>query len=80
MVEYALVLVHSSMAGLGLLTQQVNAWIGDINWTLVGYAALCLVAFRIAIVGLQDPAIDQDAAHPAGVISPTAVPPPACAS
>jgi hypothetical protein len=43
-VEYALVLVHSSMAGLGLLTQQVNAWIGDINWTLVGYAALCLVA------------------------------------
>ena len=49
MVEYALVLVHSSMAGLGLLTQQVNAWVGDINWTLVGYAALCLVAFRIAV-------------------------------
>ena len=53
MVEYALVLVHSSMAGLGLLTQQVNAWIGDINWTLVGYAAL--VAFRIALWAFKIP-------------------------
>ena len=55
MVEYALVLVHSSMAGLGLLTQQVNAWIGDINWTLVGYAALCLVAFRVALWAFKIP-------------------------
>jgi predicted cobalt transporter CbtA len=54
-VEYALVLVHSSMAGLGLLTQQVNAWVGDINWTLAGYAALCLVAFRIALWAFKTP-------------------------
>lgn len=55
MVEYALVLVHSSMAGLGLLSQQVNVWIGDINWTLVGYAALCLIAFRIALWAFKIP-------------------------
>jgi hypothetical protein len=54
-VEYALVLVHSSMAGLGLLSQQVNVWIGDINWTLVGYAALCLLAFRIALWAFKIP-------------------------
>ena len=55
MVEYALVLVHSSMAGLGLLTQQVNTWIGDINWALLGYGALCLVAFRIALWAFKIP-------------------------
>jgi hypothetical protein len=54
-VEYALVLVHSSMAGLSLLSQQVTAWIGDINWALVGYAALCLIAFRIALWAFKMP-------------------------
>ena len=55
MVEYALILVHSSLAGLGLLADQVHAWVSDINWTLVGYAAIALVAFRIALWAFKLP-------------------------
>lgn len=55
MVEYALILVHSSMAGFGLLADQVHAWVAGINWTLVGYAALGLIAFRIALWAFKMP-------------------------
>lgn len=55
MVEYALILVHSSMAGLGLLADQVNVWVAGINWTLVGYAVLALIAFRIALWAFKMP-------------------------
>jgi hypothetical protein len=48
MVEYAVLVAQTSMATFGSLTRSAEVWLSRLNWEMVGYAALGLVAFRIA--------------------------------
>jgi len=47
-VEYAVLLAHSSFATLGTWTHSAELWLSHVNWQIVGYAALGLIALRIA--------------------------------
>ena len=46
MVEYALVLAHNAS---GLFSHDVMSWALRLHWETLGYAALGLVALRIAV-------------------------------
>jgi hypothetical protein len=45
MVEYALLIAGSALAPLAT---QVSQFVADLNWHLLGYLALALVALRVA--------------------------------
>ena len=47
MVEYAVLVAHNSMAVFGTFARTAEVWLSRVNWELVGYAALALVALRI---------------------------------
>lgn len=49
MVEYAVLVAGTSLAAFGSLTRSAEVWLTRINWQAVGYAALCLLALRIAV-------------------------------
>ena len=44
MVEYALLVAKTSTATLGSFTSSALVWLSRLNWELVGYVALGLVA------------------------------------
>jgi hypothetical protein len=46
MVEYALILAHN--AG-GLVPQNLRSLVSQLDWESLGYAALALVAFGVAV-------------------------------
>jgi hypothetical protein len=46
MVEYALILAHNTS---GQITSNVASWVSKLNWETLGYAALALVALRMAV-------------------------------
>jgi hypothetical protein len=50
MVEYALVLANVAGTTFGTLSMDLQNWVSrlDVDWPLVGYAALALMAFSIA--------------------------------
>lgn len=48
MVEYAVLIGATSVAALGSFARSAELWLSRINWELVGYAVLALVALRIA--------------------------------
>jgi hypothetical protein len=48
MVEYAVLLAGTSLAALNSFARSAEVWFSRINWELVGYAVLALVALRIA--------------------------------
>jgi hypothetical protein len=48
MVEYAVLVAHSSLATLGAFARSAELWLSRLNWEVIGYAALGLVALRIA--------------------------------
>jgi hypothetical protein len=48
MVEYAVLVAASSLAALGSFARSAELWFSRINWELVGYAVLALVALRFA--------------------------------
>ena len=48
MVEYAVLVAGTSLAAFGTLTRSAEVWFSRLNWEIVGYAALALVALRIA--------------------------------
>jgi hypothetical protein len=48
MVEYAVLIAGTSLASLGSFARSAELWLSRINWELVGYAALALLALRIA--------------------------------
>jgi hypothetical protein len=48
MVEYAVLVAGTSLAALGSFARSAELWFSRINWELVGYAVLALVALRIA--------------------------------
>jgi cytochrome b len=45
-VEYALLLAHNAS---GLIPQNLLSWTSEVHWQSVGYAALALVALRLAV-------------------------------
>lgn len=49
MVEYAVLVAGTSMAALGSFARSAELLLSRINWELVGYAVLALVALRIAV-------------------------------
>jgi len=53
MVEYAILVAGSSLAALGSFTRSAELWLSHINWEVVGYAVLVLVALRIAAWALK---------------------------
>lgn len=48
MVEYAVLIAGTSIASLGAFARSAEVWFSRINWELVGYVGLALVALRIA--------------------------------
>jgi hypothetical protein len=48
MVEYAVLLAGTSLAAFGASARSAELWLSRVNWELVGYSALALVALRIA--------------------------------
>ena len=48
MVEYALLVAGTSLATFGSFTRSAEVWLSRLNWEVVGYAGLGLVALRIA--------------------------------
>jgi hypothetical protein len=46
MVEYALILAHNATS---LVPQNLASWVSQVRWESLGYAALGLVALRIAV-------------------------------
>jgi hypothetical protein len=49
MVEYAVLVAGTSLAAFGTFARSAELWLSRINWQLVGYAFLALVALRIAV-------------------------------
>lgn len=49
MVEYALLLAGTSLGSLTSIAASFMNWASDLNWTVVSYALLGLVALRIAV-------------------------------
>jgi hypothetical protein len=48
MVEYAILSAQSTFASFGVLASSAEMWLGRLNWEVVGYTALGLVALWIA--------------------------------
>jgi hypothetical protein len=48
MVEYAVLVAGTSLAAFRSFAHSAELWLSRINWELVGYAVLALVALRIA--------------------------------
>ena len=48
MVEYAVLLAHSASVSLGALAHTAEVWLSRVNWEIVGYVGLALIALRIA--------------------------------
>jgi hypothetical protein len=46
MVEYALILAHNASS---LIPQDFVAWASELRWESLGYAALALLALRLAV-------------------------------
>lgn len=49
MVEYAVLVAETSLAAFGSFTRSAELWLSRLNWEVVGYAALGLVALRIVV-------------------------------
>jgi hypothetical protein len=47
-VEYALVIAGTSLTSLSSIGTAVGDWVSNLDWTALSYAALGLVALRIA--------------------------------
>jgi hypothetical protein len=53
MVEYAVLLAGTSLATLGTFARSAELWLSRINWELVAFVVLGLVALRIAAWALK---------------------------
>ena len=47
MVEYAVLVAKMSGATIGSFTRTAEVWLSRVNWELVGYVALGLIALRL---------------------------------
>ena len=48
MVEYAILGAQTALATVGTFARSAEMWLGRLNWQVIGYAAMGLVALRIA--------------------------------
>ena len=48
MVEYAVLVAHNGLASLQSLGHAAEVWLSRVNWEVVGYLGLALIALRIA--------------------------------
>jgi hypothetical protein len=48
MVEYAVLVAHMGLAALGSFASSAEVWLSHVNWQLVGYVVLGLIALRFA--------------------------------
>ncbi len=48
MVEYAVLVAHSGLASMHTLARSAEVWLSRVNWEVVGYLGLALIALRIA--------------------------------
>ena len=53
MVEYAILVAKLSGATMGTFTRTAEVWLSRVNWELVGYAALALIALRLVTWALK---------------------------
>jgi hypothetical protein len=47
MVEYAVLVAHMGLASLGSFARSAEVWLSHVNWELVGWVVLGLIALRI---------------------------------
>jgi uncharacterized membrane protein len=47
MVEYAVLVAHMGLASLGSLASSAEVWLSRVNWELVAWLVLGLIALRI---------------------------------
>jgi hypothetical protein len=48
MVEYAVLVAHMGLASLETFAHSAEVWLSRVNWQLVGYSCLGLIALRVA--------------------------------
>ena len=48
MVEYAVLVASSGLASIQSFARSAEVWLGHLNWQVVGYLGLALIALRIA--------------------------------
>jgi hypothetical protein len=53
MVEYAVLLAGNSLAALGSFARSAELWLSRLNWEVVGFVALGLLALRIGAWALK---------------------------
>ena len=47
MVEYAVLVAHMGLGALGSFAQSAEVWLAHVNWELVGWIVLGLIALRV---------------------------------
>jgi hypothetical protein len=46
MVEYAVLVAHMGLASLGSFAQSAEVWLSGVNWVVVAWVVLVLIAIR----------------------------------
>jgi hypothetical protein len=46
MVEYAILVAHIGLGALGSFAQSAEVWLSGVNWAVVGWVVLILIAIR----------------------------------
>ena len=47
MVEYAVLVAHMGLASLGSFARSAEVWLSRVNWELVAWVVLGLIALRV---------------------------------
>ena len=47
MVEYAVLVAHMGLASLGSFVSSAEVWLSRVNWEVVGWVVLGLIALRV---------------------------------
>jgi hypothetical protein len=47
MVEYAVLVAHMGLGTLGTFARSAEVWLSRVNWEVLGYVGLALIALRI---------------------------------
>jgi hypothetical protein len=53
MVEYAVLLAQTTLTSFGAFASSAEMWLGRLNWQVIGYTALGLLALRVAAWALR---------------------------
>jgi hypothetical protein len=53
MVEYAILVAHIGLGALGSFAHSAEVWLSGVNWTVVGWVVLILIAIRFVTWALR---------------------------